>query len=888
MVSSTNEAKLESISKPAKSENGLIKPVSKDEKTPHVRKTIIMSDDEDEDVPLSKKVRVESKPTPGAPTNGAKAVLAKSEPKTQPAIVKSEPVDSKSSVASKSATPTATPKSESHKVVRVKEENSDSPPKKVALEAKSAVSSSVATAKAAVKTEKAAAKASAPKPQTEVKSESKAVAVPAKLQTGETKAISSPAGSTAKPVVKTEKSTPAATTAAKPQTVDGKNTAKAELVKSKVKLEKPAAATVPVKVEPADTKPEKKEKAKKLVKKESMAEELSGKVEGEEEEEEEYKWWEDTCFDGTVKWQHLEHSGVCFPPDYVPHGIKMKYNGEPIELAPDAEEIAGFYAQLLDTEWVQNPVFRKNFFNDWLEILSKGRATPHPIRQLELCDFTPMYEYYKEWKEKKKNMTKEEKEVLKQQKKEIDEKFGWATVDGRKEKVGNFRIEPPGLFRGRGAHPKAGCLKKRVLAHQVTLNIGPEAKIPEPPPGQQWGKISHDNTVTWLATWTENVQSSQKYVLFAATSSIKGQSDLKKFEKARDLKLHITKIRNDYTEDLRSKVMEHRQRATALYLIDRLALRAGNEKGEDEADTVGCCSLRVEHVALKAPNILVLDFLGKDSIRYYNEVPVVDIVYKNIEIFQRPPKTPSDALFDRLNTAKLNKHLTSLMPGLTAKVFRTFNASYTFQNELNSTNIDATVQEKILSYNRANRQVAILCNHQRSVPKAHDTSMLKMREKIRGMKYQRHIIKQQILELDAAMHKKNPKLKEPESDLDQEYIAEQKRKEEEEGDQDDKKSQGESGSDAKPKKNQRKETNIDKLLEKLGRLQERIKAAKTMMIDKDENKTTALGTSKINYLDPRISAAWCYKYDVPVDKIFNRSLREKFKWALAVDAKWQF
>lgn len=32
------------------------------------------------------------------------------------------------------------------------------------------------------------------------------------------------------------------------------------------------------------------------------------------------------------------------------------------------------------------------------------------------------------------------------------------------------------------------------------------------------------------------------------------------------------------------------------YLIDKLALRVGNEKGEDEADTVGCCSLRVEHV----------------------------------------------------------------------------------------------------------------------------------------------------------------------------------------------------------------------------------------------------------------------------------------------------
>lgn len=40
-------------------------------------------------------------------------------------------------------------------------------------------------------------------------------------------------------------------------------------------------------------------------------------------------------------------------------------------------------------------------------------------------------------------------------------------------------------------------------------------------------------------------------------------------------------------------------RAVALYFIDKLALRAGNEKDADEsADTVGCCSLRVEHMSM--------------------------------------------------------------------------------------------------------------------------------------------------------------------------------------------------------------------------------------------------------------------------------------------------
>jgi DNA topoisomerase I len=56
-----------------------------------------------------------------------------------------------------------------------------------------------------------------------------------------------------------------------------------------------------------------------------------------------------------------------------------------------------------------------------------------------------------------------------------------------------------------------------------------------------------------------------------------------------------------------------RQRATALHLIDKLALRVGNEKDTDEeADTVGCCTLRVEHLELLDGNRVRFDFLGKD------------------------------------------------------------------------------------------------------------------------------------------------------------------------------------------------------------------------------------------------------------------------------------
>ena len=48
-----------------------------------------------------------------------------------------------------------------------------------------------------------------------------------------------------------------------------------------------------------------------------------------------------------------------------------------------------------------------------------------------------------------------------------------------------------------------------------------------------------------------------------------------------------------------------------MWIIDRLALRVGGEKDEDEADTVGTCSLRGEHLTFPDENSIKLHFLGK-------------------------------------------------------------------------------------------------------------------------------------------------------------------------------------------------------------------------------------------------------------------------------------
>jgi len=645
----------------------------------------------------------------------------------------------------------------------------------------------------------------------------------------------------------------------------------------------------------------------------------------EEEEAERFKWWEaEALGDGTTKWTTLEHAGVLFPPPYesLPKGVKMKYDGKSVDLPPESEELAGWFAALLETEHAADEVFQSNFFQDWQLVLKKHPPTNGiVISEFDKCDFRPMFEHFEAEKAKKKAMTAAEKKANKEAKDNAEEKYTTCTMDGRPEKVGNFRIEPPGLFRGRGKHPKKGKHKHRLRPEDVTINIGPNSPIPVPNIPGKWAKVQHDQTVTWLASWKENINGNFKYVFLAAGSSLKGQSDMQKFEKARELKKHVDRIREDYTRDLKNKVSADRQRATAMYFIDRLALRAGNEKGEEEADTVGCCSLRYEHVMLEPPNKLIFDFLGKDSIRYYNVVEVEPQIFKNIRIFKGDGKGEGDALFDRVSTGGLNKHLTSYMKGLSAKVFRTYNASITFQKQLDdNTPADADITQKLAAYNRANRMVAILCNHQKSVSKNHDASMGKLGDQLKGLKYNRMKLRHSLFTLDKKLKKKHPELDELESDLDDEFIErweDAKREEEiqkarkkfekdnekrvEKGEKEEKESVLEdkiadinaeydrlaeergTGEAVVPKGR-----TAEKILESIAKLDDKIKMFKFKMQDKEEGKEVALGTSKINYLDPRITAAWCKKHDVPIEKLFAKTLLNKFPWAMEVDEDWKF
>ncbi len=529
-----------------------------------------------------------------------------------------------------------------------------------------------------------------------------------------------------------------------------------------------------------------------------------------------------------IMWTQLEHHGVLFPPEYEPHGVPLTYDGKDVYLEPHEEEVATFFAVMKETDYAFKPVFQQNFMDGFRQILKGGKNAY--ITDFEKCNFQKIYDWDFARREKIKARTSEEKKQIKLEKDKAEEKYMWATMNGKREQVGNFRVEPPGLFRGRGEHPKMGRIKRRIQPEDIIINIGKDAKVPEPPAGHRWKEVRHDQTVTWMAGWNDSINTKDwKYVQFGATSSVKSESDKQKFEKARTLHEHIGKIRDDYRKNMRKDNKETAQLAVTTYLVDKLALRAGGEKDEDLADTVGVTTLRVGHLKFMGPEDnhpypkIEFDFLGKDSIRYHQEHAIERVAYDCLKRFCKNKKEDVD-VFDKIDPSKVNAHLQTLMPGLTIKVFRTYNASITLYRLLEeTTKPKATVPIMKSTYDEANKEVAILCNHQKGESKQHQ----------------------------AGMDKLNDKKKELEKEM----------------------------------KELRK---ADKNHKKLPSLKQRIEKLKLQMETKESLKTVSLGTSKINYLDPRITIAWCKKNEVPLPTVYTKALVQKFNWAMCEEPDYVF
>lgn len=179
-----------------------------------------------------------------------------------------------------------------------------------------------------------------------------------------------------------------------------------------------------------------------------------------------------------TKWTTLEHNGVIFPKAYEPIGLKLKHLRASLADYPKAEEMLFHYAAKLETDYVKDKTFNKNFFRCLRPNLPESiRGTTFPDDFS--ADLKDIFAIIQNKKETAKNKTKEEKKAEEAEKLAVKEKYGYATLDGKRMPLGAYAIEPAGIFIGRGANPIHGMWKES--AQPKTLLSTSQRLVKYPP-----------------------------------------------------------------------------------------------------------------------------------------------------------------------------------------------------------------------------------------------------------------------------------------------------------------------------------------------------------------------------------------------------------------------
>ena len=541
-----------------------------------------------------------------------------------------------------------------------------------------------------------------------------------------------------------------------------------------------------------------------------------------------------------TKWNTLEHKGIAFPPEYQPRGISITICGERLMLNRDQEELVHAWAKKKDTHYVQDPVFQSNFLNDFKKLLPEKFQNINSIKEVNFSEAYKLVEEEKKIKEAEieriRILPSEEKRKLYSSKKAEREKlrsiYGKAIVDGIEVDIANWLVEPPGLFMGRGQHPLRGKWKPRIRPQDVSLNLGENAPVPE----GTWQNIVHDHSSTWLATWMEKLTGKRKYVWLHDSSALRQNNDREKYEKAKKLERHIDKVQKEITNRmLKTRDINEKKIATVCYLIFKLAMRVGDEKDPEEADTVGASTLRVEHIKFPQNNdkqFIEFNFLGKDSVPWQKTVEVNSEdtrgLYNNLKLFMNGKQSGSH-IFDGITSSKVNAFLRSIdpknLPGLTGKVFRTYIATKTLKEALASPpiKVDNNSSETLKIYvaKTANLKAAITCNHKKGIDPKNPASKKALEKFEESMKSKKEAIER--LKADIAA--------------------------------------------------KRWKTKIQKK-----RFEERLEKIEIQLKLQKETRDYNLGTSLRNYIDPRVMKAWLTYVDLDWKKVYTATLRLKFRW----------
>ncbi|MFH0929057.1 MAG: DNA topoisomerase I [Candidatus Aenigmatarchaeota archaeon] len=570
----------------------------------------------------------------------------------------------------------------------------------------------------------------------------------------------------------------------------------------------------------------------------------------------------------------LSHSGIIIP-EYEPEGFSIKFKGNSIKLDPHQEEMAIAWVRKLGTPYTEDKIFIKNFFKDFCRALKvKG--------SVDDFDFSEIIRFVEAERERKQNMPKEEKKKLTEERKAVreanKEDYGFAVIDGDRVALGNYMAEPSGIFMGRGKHPLRGSWKQGAKHSDIILNMSPDSKRP---PGS-WKEIVWMPECIWIAKWTDKLTGKEKYIWLAENSPIKQEREMKKFDKATELEKNRDNIREYIKKGLVSDDERTRKVATVCYLIETVCMRVGDEKDEDEANTVGASTLAKNHITIEG-NTVKFDFLGKDSVRWIKEMDAPDEVVSNLKEFM---SGSDDLIFDGIRSENVNEFLGQAMEGLTSKVFRTCSATKAVKDflENNKVSKDASEYYKKHVAKMANLEAARICNHKRTIPKSWQQSLENKKVRLKANKKKaKQNIENYMKRIDDLKKRHEQQSKNYDTKLEEETRKmEQYQKEGREKMASSKKKAIENIRKRVRVLNKNYSSRLDKLKSMLEKRKmadkENIKRAELQLEEQEKTKDYNLNTSLKSYVDPRAYYRWFRKYGYDWKKYYSSTLQKKFSW----------
>jgi DNA topoisomerase-1 len=586
----------------------------------------------------------------------------------------------------------------------------------------------------------------------------------------------------------------------------------------------------------------------------------------------------------------LKHNGVLVPPRYVGRGLTIRVSGEAVKLNDEKEEMAVAWAKKVGTPYVEDPVFKENFYRDFSEKLGIN-VLPGDV------DYSDVLRIVLQEREDKANLPAQERKRQVIERKTDREKhkkeYGWATVDGESIEIGNYLVEPNSIFMGRGKHPSRGRWKEGPRHEDIELNLSPDAPRPE----GNWKAVVWEPESIWIARWKDKLSGKLKYVWPSDASFLKQRKDIEKFEKAEQLKEKLDAIKAHIESNLTAEDLKRRRTATVCYLIDHLKFRVGDEKDdEDEADTVGASTLRPEHVCFNADGSVTFNFLGKDSIPMNITAELPSTVVENLRDFAE--EAGEDSLFEGVNSSQVGGFLKEKMEGLSAKVFRTLYATEAAGGKLAVETVkpdDPDYVKRQVAL-RANLEAAIVCNHKRTIPKTWAQSLQKKKDRLRQLmdkaSADEKVARQKLLDEERKYRERLRAAEERLAGAERKQEGAKAQLEETERQGKDLKrlrkrlqSARETAKAGRERVRKLKNdylTSSQRLRKQLGERKQRNRdAAERMRLQVEAQEITRdynLGTSLKNYIDPRIYLDWGRRVGYDWKNYYPATLQRKFSW----------